>query len=765
MKLPLKLTFQKKLVILFLLFSVIPLIFAAIVTSAIVNSNYKNTLKQLYSMSADLQQEILLNFLQSQTSWVDGLTSNKLLISELDMYVDAQSVTNSARLTSTTAITDSKVKQDLSVFLTSVKMENPYITNAYFIDPAGRVLLSTAKYKDQNEIKKIFSRNVNFRKAYIYAPYKSSSGTRLIPISVDFVDPTDNSLIGVLVVDFDESIIQSVLTGNFYIKSEGLQEQYNNINTYIVDNGGYLISTLNFNVLPKTPVMDYPIQVCQKSQDNASGFWKDYNGQQVYGVSRCLSYGDLHWTLVSDQSSADAFSVSDQLADSILIIAPIIGIFLIIVFIYISKSLSNPIILLRKYLEEVGKGNYDLKFELHTNDELEDLGTSFNNMSQLLRQRDSDFKSVNIQREGEKERITNERNMLSVILSGITEGVIAIDQYKNILLFNKAVETLTGLSLQSAVGKHIDEVLEFYDKKERITSRLYIGQPVKIAARFEENGLQVSNYQGKKITVSLASIPVSLVDQSTGWIITFHDISSEVEGDELKIDFVSMAAHELRTPLTSVRGYASLLKMEKEKDMDDRGKEMLQRLIISSDILGNLVENLLNVTRIEQNRLTITSKLVDLTPTIIDAVTNLQQEAKIKNQKLDLQLNGTLPIVSADSFRITQVITNLVANALHYTSEGGSITVVAEEKNNFLQISISDTGEGIPEDALPKLFTKFFRVSGNVGDGSKGTGLGLFISKSIIDMHKGKIWVTSESGKGSIFTFILPKADQISSKS
>ena len=94
---------------------------------------------------------------------------------------------------------------------------------------------------------------------------------------------------------------------------------------------------------------------------------------------------------------------------------------------------------------------------------------------------------------------------------------------------------------------------------------------------------------------------------------------------------------------------------------------------------------------------------------------------------------------------------------MHYTNEGGQIIVVAEEKNNFLQVSITDTGEGIPEDALPKLFTKFFRVSGNVSDGAKGTGLGLFISKSIVELHKGKIWVTSEAGKGSTFTFILPK--------
>ena len=453
------------------------------------------------------------------------------------------------------------------------------------------------------------------------------------------------------------------------------------------------------------------------------------------------------------------FFMNIQLRASILLLTSFISVILIFISYIVSKSLSKPITRLKHDLDQVSKIHFNKTLELHTHDEFESITKSINNMLHMLQQREGDFKIVTSQRDNEKERITNERNMLSVILSGISDCVVAIDANKNILLFNKAVENLTGLNLESAAGKHIDTILQFYDKKDRITASLYLGQSEKIAQRFKENGLAINNYQSKRMIVSLVTSPINLVNESTGWIITFHDISQELESDELKIDFVSMAAHELRTPLTSVRGYASLLKMDYERELSDKGKEMLNRLAISSDILGNLVENLLNVTRIEQNRFTITAKPIDLTKTIIDAVNNLQEQAKIKKQNLDLQIIGTLPIVNADTFRITQVVTNLVANAINYTSEGGKITVVAEEKNNFLQVSVTDTGEGIPEDALPKLFTKFFRVSGNVSDGAKGTGLGLFISKSIIERHNGKIWVTSEAGKGSTFTFILPKTN------
>jgi len=123
-----------------------------------------------------------------------------------------------------------------------------------------------------------------------------------------------------------------------------------------------------------------------------------------------------------------------------------------------------------------------------------------------------------------------------------------------------------------------------------------------------------------------------------------------------------------------------------------------------------------------------------------------------------LVLPHELPVVLADAFRVGQVLLNLIANALNYTKEGASITVTAEKKDNLLQVSVADTGQGIPKEAISKLFVKFFRVSGSLKQGSKGTGLGLFISKSIIEMHHGKIWVESELGKGTTFTFVLPIA-------
>jgi signal transduction histidine kinase len=147
-----------------------------------------------------------------------------------------------------------------------------------------------------------------------------------------------------------------------------------------------------------------------------------------------------------------------------------------------------------------------------------------------------------------------------------------------------------------------------------------------------------------------------------------------------------------------------------------------------------------------------------LTKTIKTVIENIKQQAETKNQTLQLSLATDIPIVMADEFSIGQVLLNLVANAVNYVPEKGQITIKAERKEGLFQISVKDNGHGIPKEALSKLFTKFFRVSGALEQGSKGTGLGLFISKSIIEMHGGKIWVESEIEKGATFTFVLPIA-------
>ena len=186
----------------------------------------------------------------------------------------------------------------------------------------------------------------------------------------------------------------------------------------------------------------------------------------------------------------------------------------------------------------------------------------------------------------------------------------------------------------------------------------------------------------------------------------------------------------------------------------------MTRLIVSTSTLANLIDNLLSVSRIERNDLVIEGKPIDLGIIVKDIFNSYKQEAQTRKQQYVLNLPDNLPMVMADPFRIGQVFINLISNAITYTPEGGKVSVTVSIKADTIETIIQDTGEGIPKEAMPRLFTKFFRVSGSLEQGSKGSGLGLYITRSIVELHHGKISAESTLGKGTSFTFTIPIATE-----
>lgn len=363
----------------------------------------------------------------------------------------------------------------------------------------------------------------------------------------------------------------------------------------------------------------------------------------------------------------------------------------------------------------------------------------------------------------EKEMAEAERNKLKVVIASITDGVLAIDLDHKIILGNEAVSEITGYKIEELIGSTILNKISFSENgrvlgKEEICPIRTDGFEGSLVHK--ENVKLHGKDSEKYVTLTVSQIKESL-SAKLGCIMVLHDTTKDQQLEEMKIDFVSMAAHELRTPLTSIRGYISLLKEEFAPVIDKDGQEYINRLDISSENLGRLIDNLLNVSRIERNSFKVEMEPIDILPIMKTAVSGIAQQAKSKNQQLIFE-EPSMPLstVMADGFRIGQVMTNLLANAVNYTQEGGQIKVTIVQKHKLIHITVSDTGQGIPKDALPRLFTKFFRISGILEQGSKGNGLGLYITKSIIDMHKGHITVESELGKGSTFHFTLPTATQ-----
>jgi len=227
---------------------------------------------------------------------------------------------------------------------------------------------------------------------------------------------------------------------------------------------------------------------------------------------------------------------------------------------------------------------------------------------------------------------------------------------------------------------------------------------------------------------------------------------------KMKSDFVSAVSHELRTPLTSIKGYASILIDGKAGDVPDFVKERLEKINKHSDGLVRLINDLLDISRIESGKVEMKFESENIKDIVENVADLLAPQTKEKQIQLAIEIPDNLTRVYIDHSQVERVFINLVGNALKFTPQNGKIIIRAKESNGNVQIDIEDNGIGIPEDAKENIFSEFYRVDNIINQSLKGTGLGLTLVKYIVEAHKGRIWVESQPNKGSRFSFTLPKA-------
>ncbi len=399
--------------------------------------------------------------------------------------------------------------------------------------------------------------------------------------------------------------------------------------------------------------------------------------------------------------------------------------------------------------ERLGRGNFNQRIDIRSGDEFEKVGQSFNLMADKIAQT---FHNL----ESEKDVAISEKSKLGEVLSSIVDGIIAIDFNKNIILSNKSASEITGFTQAELVGHPVDQLIHLFTDSEEIVSKTYCSNSFNQVAK-------LVGKDGKQTKVNLSTAQLSgSVQTNVSCILIMHDIAKEEELEKMRLDFVSMASHELRTPLTSIIGYLSVFINENTGKVEKGELDLLNKSLTSAKQLLTLVSNLLNVNKIEREQMSVMPQPLDYLPIVSKVVEDLKAQAVQKNVVLSFNPPTSLPKVLADPIRTPEVITNLVANAINYTNSGGKVKVSVETSPNELITNISDTGVGIPGEAIPHLFNKFFRVSNLTQQASKGTGLGLYISKSIVEKLGGRIWVESKTGVGSKFSFTLPLAEKVS---
>jgi len=328
-----------------------------------------------------------------------------------------------------------------------------------------------------------------------------------------------------------------------------------------------------------------------------------------------------------------------------------------------------------------------------------------------------------------------EKSKMQVMVEGMSEGVVMFDEKGELVIFNTTA--------QEMLGKNLDLLGSLAEIKEhRKTPRaldIHITEPF------------------PRIIHSEAMCIEDEESRSLGIIVLLRDVTREREIDQMKSDFVSLVSHELRTPLAAMKGATDNLLDGITGELNNTQKDCLLITKRNIDRLSRMISDLLDISRIEAGKIQVNKQPVDIVNLVSDVLSIFQETAKEKNIQLTASLKSDLPKINADPDKITQVITNLVGNAMKFTPGDGQINVKAFQVGDFIQIDVVDTGLGIPHQDLEKIFDKFYQVSRPDNPATtKGTGLGLPISKGIVEKHGGKIWTESELGKGSKFSFTLP---------
>lgn len=360
-------------------------------------------------------------------------------------------------------------------------------------------------------------------------------------------------------------------------------------------------------------------------------------------------------------------------------------------------------------------------------------------------------------------------NKSEVVINAIGDGVIATDNRGVIQLINPTAQQITGWAKQDALSLNYRSVLQFIDQKDAALDSMSdpIQQSLNINQQIRDNDLILMTKSGKKIMLSLVVSPVG--DVGSGVIIVFHDVTKEKAEEREQAEFISTASHEMRTPVASIEGYLGLALNPQTATIDARAQDFIQKAQGSAQHLGRLFQDLLDVSKADDGRISNNPKVIDIISFTHDVVQGLQQKANEKGLKLtykpspeDTRERHIAPVysVNLDNDHIREIINNLVENAIKYTPNG-EVTVDIDGDDDHVVISVKDSGIGIPIEDIPHLFQKFYRVDNANTRNIGGTGLGLYLSRRLAEIIGGRIWASSIYGSGSTFFLELPR---ISSK-
>ncbi|OEH93525.1 PAS domain-containing sensor histidine kinase [Bacillus solimangrovi] len=430
--------------------------------------------------------------------------------------------------------------------------------------------------------------------------------------------------------------------------------------------------------------------------------------------------------------SLDIVSQTTKQTTRIILLSAFIAIVLTTIFaFFLSTRITAPLRKMREAAFEVARGEFDTKVPILTHDEIGELALAFNRMGRQL--------SFHIN------ALNHEKEQLSSILKSMADGVITMNRKGNILVSNPPATRFLEAYYYERKNEEFLEMQVLPDELKQILRKVI---------KEEQEQIIEMILQGRSWVILITP----LYDESfvRGAVAVLRDMTEERRLDKLRKDFIANVSHELRTPISMLQGYSEAI-IDDIAGSEDEKKEIAKIIYDESLRMGRLVNELLDLARMEAGHIQLNSSEVNVSDFINRVVRKFQGLAKDKKIELVSNTDESARTLMFDPDRIEQVLTNLIDNAIRHTSEGGKVAVSMENLDDNVRIDVSDSGSGIPEEDLPFVFERFYKADKARTRGRSGTGLGLAIARNIVEAHKGRISVHSKINEGTTFSFLLPK--------